>query len=70
MVDQGKVDYDSLKRLVDFHLENGTEGLVIMGTTGEAATVSFAEQLQVITAVCEQVQGRLGVVVSFMRMAW
>ncbi|MFT5546969.1 4-hydroxy-tetrahydrodipicolinate synthase [Rheinheimera aquimaris] len=62
MVDQGTVDYDSLKRLVDFHLVNGTQGLVIMGTTGEAATVSFAEQMQVISAVCQQVQGRIAVI--------
>lgn len=62
MVDQGIVDYDSLKRLVDFHLENGTQGLVIMGTTGEAATISFAEQIQVISAVCAQVQGRIAVI--------
>lgn len=62
MVDQGTVDYDSLKRLVDFHLENGTQGLVIMGTTGEAATISFAEQIQVISAVCKQVQGRIAVI--------
>ena len=62
MVDQGIVDYDSLKCLVDFHLENGTQGLVIMGTTGEAATISFAEQIQVISAVCAQVQGRIAVI--------
>lgn len=62
MVDQGTVDYDSLKRLVDFHLVNGTQGLVIMGTTGEAATISFAEQMQVISAVCQQVQGRIAVI--------
>ena len=62
MVGTGEIDYDSLKRLVDFHLQNGTQGLVIMGTTGEAATISFAEQVQVITAVCEQVKGRIGVV--------
>lgn len=62
MVGNGEVDYDSLKRLVDFHLQNDTDGLVIMGTTGEAATVSFAEQLQVIKAVCQQVNGRIGVI--------
>jgi 4-hydroxy-tetrahydrodipicolinate synthase len=62
MVGLGEIDYDSLKRLVDFHLQNGTQGLVIMGTTGEAATISFAEQLQVIAAVCTQVQGRIAVV--------
>ncbi|MDX1391442.1 MAG: 4-hydroxy-tetrahydrodipicolinate synthase, partial [Rheinheimera sp.] len=58
----GEIDYASLKRLVDFHLQNGTQGLVIMGTTGEAATISFAEQLQIIAAVCEQVQGRIAVI--------
>jgi 4-hydroxy-tetrahydrodipicolinate synthase len=62
MVGQGEIDYLSLKRLVDFHLQNGTQGLVIMGTTGEAATISFAEQLDVIAAVCTQVAGRIAVV--------
>lgn len=62
MVEAGRIDYDSLKRLVDFHLKNGTQGLVIMGTTGEAATISFAEQLDVISAVCAQVQGRIPVI--------
>ena len=47
----GRVDYDSLKRLVDFHISNQTSALVIMGTTGEAATLSFDEQLQVFAAV-------------------
>jgi len=62
MMGQGEIDYVSLSRLVDFHLQNGTQGLVIMGTTGEAATISFTEQLAVITAVCKQVDGRIGVV--------
>lgn len=62
MVGQGEIDYVSLERLVDFHLQNGTQGLVIMGTTGEAATISFAEQLEVIAAVCTQVAGRIAVV--------
>jgi 4-hydroxy-tetrahydrodipicolinate synthase len=62
MTAQGEIDYGSLKNVVDFHLQNGTQGLVIMGTTGEAATISFAEQLQVLTTVCEQVNGRIPVV--------
>ncbi|HEX5791856.1 MAG TPA: dihydrodipicolinate synthase family protein, partial [Rheinheimera sp.] len=62
MIAQGEIDYVSLKQLVDFHLQNGTQGLVIMGTTGEAATISFAEQLQVINAVCQQVNGRIAVI--------
>uniref|UniRef100_A0A486XQU5 4-hydroxy-tetrahydrodipicolinate synthase n=1 Tax=Rheinheimera sp. BAL341 TaxID=1708203 RepID=A0A486XQU5_9GAMM len=58
----GEIDYTSLEKLVDFHLQNGTDGLVIMGTTGEAATISFAEQLQVLDAVCKQVNRRIGVI--------
>jgi 4-hydroxy-tetrahydrodipicolinate synthase len=62
MVATGEIDYDSLKQLVNFHLNNGTQGLVIMGTTGEAATISLAEQIQVISAVCEQVNGQIPVI--------
>ena len=59
MTDAGDIDYVSLARLVEFHLQNGTQGLVIMGTTGEAATISFKEQLDVIARVCTQVNGRI-----------
>ncbi|MDX3773722.1 4-hydroxy-tetrahydrodipicolinate synthase [Chromatiaceae bacterium AAb-1] len=59
MLDDGAVDYKSLAKLVDFHLHNGTHGLVIMGTTGEAATIELAEQIKVIQAVAEQVAGRI-----------
>jgi 4-hydroxy-tetrahydrodipicolinate synthase len=62
MDQQGNIDYISLHQLVDFHLENDTDGLVIMGTTGEASTISFAEQLQVIAKVCEQVKGKIPII--------
>ncbi|WP_027671144.1 4-hydroxy-tetrahydrodipicolinate synthase [Rheinheimera baltica] len=62
MTDAGDIDYVSLARLVEFHLQNGTQGLVIMGTTGEAATISFKEQLDVIARVCTQVNGRIPVI--------
>lgn len=62
MTAQGEIDYAGLSKLVDFHLQNNTAGLVLMGTTGEAATISFAEQLDVIKAVIAQVQGRIGLV--------
>ncbi|MEH8018304.1 4-hydroxy-tetrahydrodipicolinate synthase [Rheinheimera muenzenbergensis] len=62
MTEQGQIDYAGLHRLVDFHLENGTAGLVLMGTTGEAATISFDEQLDVIRAVIAQVKGRIALV--------
>lgn len=62
MTMQGHIDYPGLQRLVDFHLENGTVGLVLMGTTGEAATISFDEQLDVIRSVIAQVKGRIALV--------
>ena len=58
MTETGQVDYASLRKLVDYQLQNGTDGLVIMGTTGEAATIPFAEQLEVLQFVIEQVAGR------------
>ena len=62
MTAQGQIDYTGLQRLVDFHLENGTAGLVLMGTTGEAATISLDEQLDVLRAVIAQVKGRMALV--------
>lgn len=53
MLADGTVDYDSLEKLVEYHKKNGTDGLIIMGTTGEAATIPFAEQLQVLSFVLE-----------------
>ena len=62
MTTQGQIDYSGLQRLVDFHLENGTAGLVLMGTTGEAATISLDEQLDVLRAVIAQVKGKMALV--------
>ncbi|CAM3869254.1 4-hydroxy-tetrahydrodipicolinate synthase [Rheinheimera salexigens] len=62
MDQQGNIDYVSLQHLVDFHLDNDTDGLVIMGTTGESSTIAFAEQLKVIAKVCEQVNGKIPVI--------
>lgn len=61
MLNDGQVDYASLKRLLDYQLDNGTDGLVIMGTTAEAATLSFTEQLDVLRFVLAQVAGRVPV---------
>ncbi|MFN3709404.1 MAG: 4-hydroxy-tetrahydrodipicolinate synthase [Alishewanella aestuarii] len=64
MTAQGQVDYDSLHTLVDFHLKQGSDGLVIMGTTGEAATLSLIEQHAALKQVCQQVAGRIPVLVG------
>ncbi len=58
----GAVDYDALARLVDFHLENGTDVLVPAGTTGESATLDHNEHCEVIKRVVKQVKGRIPVI--------
>ena len=58
----GKVDYEKLRELVDWHLKQGTDGIVPCGTTGESPTLSFEEHKQVIRTVVEQVKGRVPVV--------
>ena len=37
MFDDGRIDYDSLKKLIDFHVQEGTDSIVIVGTSGESA---------------------------------
>ena len=56
------VDYDALARLIDFQLENGINGLVAVGTTGESATLEPWERKEVIKFTIDRVNGRVPVV--------
>lgn len=58
----GEVDCAKLRELVDWHLEQGTDGLVPCGTTGESPTLSFEEHEKVIATVIKQAEGRVPVV--------
>jgi len=58
----GAVDWQSLEGLVDFHLQNGTNGIVPCGTTGESATLSHQEHDEVIRAVIKAVSKRIPVI--------
>jgi len=62
MFDDGRVDFESLNRLVDFHIENGTSGIVAVGTTGESATLAVEEHIEVVKAVIKQAKGRVKVI--------
>ncbi len=62
MTAQGEVDWSALDRLVDFHLENGTDGIVAAGTTGEPSTLSFEEHFEVIRKVVARVAGKIPVI--------
>src|SRR4051794_1327718 len=55
----GEVDYPTLRRLVDWHVEQGTDCLAPVGTTGESPTLDHDEHERVIAAVVEQAAGRL-----------
>lgn len=57
-----EIDFDAYGRLVDFHLEKGTNGIVPCGCTGEAATLSHDEQKACIRFVVERVAGRVPVI--------
>ncbi len=62
MLEDGAIDWAALKRLIDWHLEQGTHGIVPVGTTGESATLAVAEHLEVVARTVELVGGRVPVV--------
>ncbi|HYQ40168.1 MAG TPA: 4-hydroxy-tetrahydrodipicolinate synthase [Pseudomonas sp.] len=59
---EGRLDWDSLTQLVDFHLKEGTNAIVAVGTTGESATLDVDEHVAVIRHVVKQVAGRIPVI--------
>ncbi|WP_070967197.1 4-hydroxy-tetrahydrodipicolinate synthase [Vibrio sonorensis] len=58
----GEVDYVSLKKLVDYHVEAGTDGIVAVGTTGESATLTVEEHVKVVVKTVEFADGRIPVI--------
>lgn len=58
----GGLDYEAWARLIDFHLEQGTSGIVVGGTTGESATLSDAELKELTQRACAQVRGRIHII--------
>ena len=57
-----EVDYDQLEKLIDFQIENGTDSIIICGTTGEASTMSHEEHIEVIRACAAHVNKRVPVI--------
>ena len=58
----GSVNYDEFAKLIDFQIENGTDAIIVCGTTGESATLSEEEHVDVIRYCVEKVGGRIPVV--------
>ncbi|QNM97986.1 4-hydroxy-tetrahydrodipicolinate synthase [Chitinimonas koreensis] len=62
MFEDGSLDFASLSKLVDFHAEAGTAGIVAVGTTGESATVDVDEHIAIVRATVEAARGRVKVI--------
>ena len=59
MLDDGSVDYAALRKLVDWHIAEGTDCIGVVGTTGESPTVSVQEHHEIIRVAVEQSRGRV-----------
>lgn len=62
MNQDGSVNYEQLKSLIDWHVENGTDGIVAVGTTGESATLPVEEHLAVVEAAVKHTAKRIPVI--------
>lgn len=62
MMANGSVDYEVLRRLVEFHIEHGTDAIVVVGTTGESPTLTMEEHREVIRVTVEQCRRRIPVI--------
>ena len=62
MNQDGSINYEQLHDLIDWHIENGTDGIVAVGTTGESATLPVEEHLTVIEATVKHVNKRIPVI--------
>lgn len=62
MFEDGRLDFDGLRKLIDFHVQEGTDGIVIVGTTGESPTVTVDEHCDLIKRAVEYAAGRVPVI--------
>ena len=62
MNEDGSVDFARFRSLIDFHIAEGTDGIVVVGTTGESPTVDFDEHKELIRAAVEHARGRIPVI--------
>lgn len=61
-LDNGNVDYDTFERLLEFQISSGTDAIIVAGTTGESATLTDSEQLELIKFAVEKINGRVPVI--------
>ncbi len=59
---EGRVDFDALRNLIEWHIAEGTDSIVVCGTTGEAATLDYDEHIEVVKFVADTVNKRVPVI--------
>ena len=62
MNEEGSVDYAGLEKLIQFHLDEQTDGLLVLGTTGESSTLTQSEEEQILQLTVKKVAGRVPVI--------
>jgi 4-hydroxy-tetrahydrodipicolinate synthase len=62
MFEDGSLDFPALRALLDWHVSEGTDGIVVVGTSGESPTVSVEEHCELIKVTVEQIAGRIPVI--------
>ena len=64
MLESGGIDVPTLRKLLQWHLQEGTDGIVILGTTGEASTMTVQEKAEVMAVTREELEGKLPIIVG------
>ncbi|MGL4767100.1 MAG: 4-hydroxy-tetrahydrodipicolinate synthase [Formosimonas sp.] len=62
MLDNGEIDFAAYRALIDWHIEQGTDAIVAVGTSGESPTVSVDEHCELIRVAVEQARGRIPII--------
>ena len=62
MLEDGRLDLARFKSLIDWHIAEGTDGIVVVGTTGESPTVDFDEQKELFRIAVEHAKGRIPII--------
>ena len=62
MLEDGKLDLPRFRKLIDWHVEEGTDGIVVVGTTGESPTVDFDEHKELIRLAVQHARGRIPII--------
>ena len=69
MHEDGSINYDEMERIVNYQIENGTDAIIVSGTTGEASTMTHEEHIETIKACVEMTKKRIPVIAGQAQIA-